>query len=117
MTFDLQELVESFGGHDKITAEAWAQFDAAVAADNKRIRIIDRSVAASSVAEPPSRRGYSSFEECIACFARGVFGYRKQTLSGIAQLTTATAAEPGDMVWFCRRHMPARHFADARRDP
>jgi hypothetical protein len=63
-----------------------------------------------------THRCYLSFEECAVCFAYGIFGYRKQTLSRIGQLTPAAAAEPGDMVWFCRRHMPAQHFADARRD-
>jgi hypothetical protein len=28
---DLQQLVERFGGYDKITAEAWAAYDAAMA--------------------------------------------------------------------------------------
>lgn len=28
----LQELIDRFGGYDKITAEGWAQYDAAVAA-------------------------------------------------------------------------------------
>jgi hypothetical protein len=62
------------------------------------------------------RRGYPSFEECTLCFARGVFGYQKKTLTQIERLTPAAAAEPGDMIWFCRQHMPAQHFADARRD-
>jgi hypothetical protein len=59
---------------------------------------------------------YSSFEECALCFARGVFGYQKKTLVQIGQLTSTAAAEPGELVWFCGRHMPAQHFADARRD-
>jgi hypothetical protein len=114
---DLQTLVRRSGGCDKITAEVWTQFDADIAAWHKRRRVINASVTAPSVTKTPSRRSCASFEECAACFARGTFGYRKQTLSRIGQLTTAAAVEPGVMVWFCHRHMPARFFADARRDP
>jgi hypothetical protein len=35
---DLQELVARFGGYDKITPEAWAQFDADMAAYQAWIR-------------------------------------------------------------------------------
>jgi hypothetical protein len=114
---DLQELVARFGGYPKITAEAWARFDADIAAYHRRRRVIATAVVTPQAAETAPCRGYSSFEECIACFARGIFGYRKPTLAELGQLTAAAAAEPGELVWFCRRHMPARHFADARRDP
>jgi hypothetical protein len=112
VTRDLHKLVERFGGYDRITAEAWAAFDAGIAAYHKRVRVIDTSPGAAS-ARNGSRRNYSSFDECAACFARGVFGYRKQTLLSMGR----PSDEPGELIWFCRKHMPARHFADARRDP
>jgi hypothetical protein len=65
-----------------------------------------------TVDQKPTRRNYPSCEECAACFARGVFGYRTKTLSQIGQPSN----KPGELVWFCQSHMPARHFADARRD-
>jgi hypothetical protein len=111
---DLQQLVESSGGYDEITPEAWARFDAGIASYHEHRRIIASADCVEPAQENP-RREYSSFEECAACFARGVFGYLKKTLAQIGQLTPAAAAEPGDMIWFCRRHMPAQHFADARR--
>jgi hypothetical protein len=66
-------------------------------------RVVTRKVA---------RQNYPPSEECAACFARGVFGYRKKTLSQIGQ----PSSKPGELRWFCQVHMPARHFADARRD-
>jgi hypothetical protein len=39
---DLQELVARFGGYDKITEEAWAQHDAAMAAWMESLRYLHR---------------------------------------------------------------------------
>jgi hypothetical protein len=109
---DLQKLVGVFGSYDQVTPEAWTQFDADIAAYHKRRRVT-RDV--SSSVEPAGddrRHQYSSWEECTACFAHGVFGYRRETLSRIGR----PSDEPGELAWFCHSHMPARHFADARRD-
>jgi hypothetical protein len=110
---DLQQLIGIFGGYSNITPEAWRQWDAAVAAYRARMTVI---------AMPPPGRGastvvkfYPSHEECCKCYAYGEFGYRKETLvqRGLADL--AAVAEPGELIWFCDDHKPAKYFADVRR--
>jgi hypothetical protein len=76
----------------------------------------DQRLAERQTPAPTSKpRSYSSWEECATCFAHGIFGYRKETLARFGQLTPAASTEPGELVWFCCKHMPARFFADARR--
>ena len=114
---DLQKLVEVFGGYDTIPPEAWVEFDASIAAYHRHRRIIgDAGTSVVPARDDPHRTSYSSWEECVACYTRGIFGYWKKTLAQIGKLTAAAVAEPDELIWFCRSHMPAKHFADARRD-
>ena len=45
---------------------------------------------------------------------RGIFGYRGETLARMGLTDLAALAEPGELIWFCDTHKPAKHFADAR---
>jgi hypothetical protein len=106
---DLQRLVEIFGGYDKITPSAWAQWDADCAA--YRSRMI--TIAPAEEKRPQAIKSlYPPQEECCRCYARGTFGYRAETLLRIG---LSDPTEPGELLWFCDRHKPAKYFADARR--
>jgi hypothetical protein len=112
---DLQRLVEISGGYDKITPSAWAQFDADMAA--YYARMITPPASTGERSRLVSIRLYPSFEECPCCYARGVFGYRAETLAHMGQPAPAALIdEPSELLWFCDQHKPSKYFADARRD-
>lgn len=95
---DLQLLVDIFGGYYKIPVEAWALFDADMAA--YRERMVRVTAAPVQVAQANPFKQYPNSEECCCCYQRGVFGYRNKN---------------GDIDWYCCDHRLAKHYADARR--
>jgi hypothetical protein len=108
---DLQKLIEQFGSYSKITAEAWARWDAD--AEAYRARITAPPPAPIGQPRLVSSRLYPASEECCCCYARGIFGYSIKSLTDIGR---ADLAEPDEvMTWFCDQHRPGKYFADARR--
>jgi hypothetical protein len=97
---DLQELVMAHGTYNKITPDAWEQFDR----DMERYRTSLREgwkYNYLAAALEPTHIIHDPACQCPTCGADGAFGYRDQN---------------GTMVWYCERHRLATYWADARRD-
>lgn len=95
---DLQRLVDIFGGYNKIPVEAWALFDADIAA--YRARMVRVPAAPTQNAQATPFKLYPNSEECRCCYQRGTFGCRNKD---------------NEFDWYCVDHRPAKFFADARR--
>jgi hypothetical protein len=111
---DLQRFIPIFGGYSKIPAWAWARWDTDNAGYRTRMVVIATGSSTSKQVVPI--RLYPASEECCRCYQHGVFGYRGETLARMGLTHLAALAEPGELIWFCDAHKPAKHFADARRD-
>lgn len=83
---DLQELVARHGGYDKITPEAWAEYDRTMAEWQQR----RRAYSAGSSSEPPSSEQSDPRGALCICGLAGV--YMRPRKSG------------GRPIWRCEQH-------------
>lgn len=95
---DLHELIRAYGGYDKITPQAWTQFDEQATRWKARHR--PRAVADEQLlADLPAVISNEKARVCTVCKARARFGYR---------------GPDNWLEWFCSEHRKARGWADAR---
>ncbi len=98
---DLSELIVRHGGYSQIPADAWAAFDAAVAAWKHMLREDQLRV---EVVKPrrkltPQMVPSSATDDCYTCKKFAPFGYRNRV---------------GRLTYFCKEHRLAEHYADGK---
>jgi hypothetical protein len=91
---DLQTLVAEYGGYNKITPEAWEEWDAATKQWKQDVRLGNAEIEAS-----PARAG-GDRPACPGCGSEGFWGFKNKI---------------GALVWYCDQHRPAKFWADAKR--